>query len=86
MFITHSAVLCYESALHIMGMLLGFDSYTKCVLILYKLFLQCFYKNMHLPIVLCCDIKIHCLYTINTTIGCDCIPYTKHDACQCSLF
>ena len=62
-FITHSAVLCYESALHIMGMLLGFDSYTKCVLILYKLFLQCFYKNMHLPIVLCCDMKIHCLYT-----------------------
>ena len=28
MFITHSAVLCYESALHIMGMLLGFDSYS----------------------------------------------------------
>ena len=27
MFITYSAVLCYESALHIMGMLLGFDSY-----------------------------------------------------------
>ena len=24
--------------------------------------LQCFYKNMHLPIVLCCDMKIHCLY------------------------
>ena len=64
MFITHSAVLCYESALHIMGMLLGFDSYTKCVLILYiQAVLQCFYKNMHLPIVLCCDMKLHCLYT-----------------------
>ena len=58
-----------------MGLLLDFDSYTKCVLILYKLFLQCFYKNMHLPIVLCCDMKIHCLQKkLITTKGCDCIP------------
>ena len=53
-------MLCYESAFHVMGLLLGFDCYTKCVLVLYKLYLQCFYKDMHLPIVLCCDIKIHC--------------------------
>ena len=71
-------MLCYESALHIMGMLLGFDSYTKCVFILYKLFMQCFYKSMHLPIVLCCDMKINCLYSYQQnlimTISCDCIP------------
>ena len=33
--------------------------------------LQCFYKNMHLPIVLCCDMKINCLHTNKTTIGCE---------------
>ena len=55
-------VLCCVMKVHCI-LWLGFDSYTKCVLILYKLFLQCFYKNMHLPIVLCCDMKIHCLYT-----------------------
>ena len=58
-FITHSCVLCYESALHIMGLLLGFDIYTKCVS--YYLTLQCFYTNMHLPIVLCCGMKIQIL-------------------------
>ena len=64
MFITHSAVLCYESALHIMGMLLGFDSYIyQMCSYLVQAVLQCFYKNMHLPIVLCCDMKLHCLYT-----------------------
>ena len=59
-FITHSSVLCYVKVhgIIIMGMLLGFDSYTKCVLILYKLFCSVFtIKNMHLPIVLCCNMK-----------------------------
>ena len=32
--------------------------------------LQCFYKNMHLPIVFCCDMKIHCQQNLITTIGC----------------
>ena len=49
-FITHSAVVCYESALHIMGMLLGFDSYTKCVLILYKLFCSVFTRTCIFPL------------------------------------
>ena len=41
----------------------NFDSYTKCVLIVYKALCAVFYyKNMHLPIVLCCAMKIHCLY------------------------
>ena len=31
--------------------------------------LQCFYKNMYLPIVLCCDMKIHCLYTNKISQG-----------------
>ena len=52
-------VLCCESALHIMGMLLGFDSYTKCTSYLVQVILQCFTKNMHLPIVLCCDMNVY---------------------------
>ena len=35
--------------------------------------LQCFYKNMHLPIVLCCDMKFIYQQNLITTIGCDCI-------------
>ena len=33
--------------------------------------LQCFYKNMHLPIVLCCDMKILYQQNLITTIGCE---------------
>ena len=72
-------MLCYESALHIMGML-GFDSYTKCVLILYKLFLQCFYKNMHLPIVFCFDIGTKDCLQINYGDAVHCC--TKFHVCQ----
>ena len=55
----------------IMGMLLGFDSYTIIMCsYLVQAILQCFYKNMHLPIVLCCDMKIHVRPT-KLTIGCE---------------
>ena len=46
--ITHSSVLYYHSII-IMGMLLGFDSYTKCVLILYKLFRSVFTRTCIFP-------------------------------------
>ena len=76
-------MLCYESALHIMGMLLGFDNYIKCVLILYKLFCS-FYTNMHLSIVLCCDMKIPYNNKIQYVVGfipipnvmCVSVPFT----------
>ena len=60
--------------------------YTKCVLILYKLFLQYFYKNMNFPIVLCCDMNVYIPTKFNYNNRLSLYPYTKYDVCQCSLF
>ena len=50
-----------------------------------QVILKCFYMNMHLPIVLCCGMQMHCLPTnLHCVVGF--YPYTKHDVCQCSFF
>ena len=51
-----------------MGMLVGFDSYTKCVLVLYKLFCSVF---MHLSIVLWENTLFIYQQNLIMTIGCE---------------
>ena len=49
--------------------------------------LQCFYKNMHLPIVLCCDMLFIYNKTLMTTIDCEFHKIVSlYQVCQCSLF